>query len=94
MIAALDIPVTSVTKVLSGEHPNVVDVIRDGSVKCVLNTSENRFTGSLRDGFHIRRAAAEQRIPCFTSIDTMRAAVEALASASEYEVATLREYVG
>jgi len=94
MIEALDIPVTSVTKVLSGEHPNVVDVIKDGSVKCVLNTSENRFTGSLRDGFHIRRAAAEQRIPCFTSIDTMRAAVQALATASEYEVATLREYVG
>ncbi|MGE3074331.1 MAG: carbamoyl-phosphate synthase large subunit [Dehalococcoidia bacterium] len=94
MIEALDIPVTSVTKVLSGEHPNVVDVIRDGTVKCVLNTSENRFTGSLRDGFHIRRAAAEQRIPCFTSIDTMRAAVEALASASEYEIATLAEYVG
>jgi len=94
MIEALDLPVTPVTKVLSGNHPNVVDVIMDGSVKCVLNTSENRFTGSLRDGFHIRRAAAEKRIPCFTSIDTMRAAVEALANASEYEVATVREYLG
>jgi carbamoyl-phosphate synthase large subunit len=94
MIEALDIPVTPVTKVLSGNHPNVVDVIMDGSVKCVLNTSENRYTGSLRDGFHIRRAAAEKRIPCFTSIDTMRAAVQALASNSEYEIATLREYVG
>jgi len=93
MIEALDLPVTAVTKVLSGQHPNVVDVIMNGSVKCVLNTSENRFTGSLRDGFHIRRAAAEKRIPCFTSIDTMRAAVQALATASEYEIATLREYV-
>jgi len=94
MIEALDLPVTPVTKVLSGRHPNVVDVITDGSVKCVLNTSENRFTGSLRDGFHIRRAAADARIPCFTSIDTMRAAVQALATASEYEVATVREYLG
>jgi len=94
MIEALDIPVTSVTKVLSGNHPNVVDVIMDGSVACVLNTSENRFTGSLRDGFHIRRAAAEKRIPCFTSIDTMRAAVDALAAAADYEIATVREYVG
>ena len=94
MIEALDIPVTSVTKVLSGNHPNVVDVIMDGSVACVLNTSENRFTGSLRDGFHIRRAAAEKRIPCFTSIDTMRAAVGALAAAADYEIATVREYVG
>lgn len=32
----------------------------------------------LRDGFYIRRAAAEKRIPCFTSLDTARVAVEAL----------------
>jgi carbamoyl-phosphate synthase large subunit len=93
MIEALDIPVTSVTKILSGTHPNVVDVISDGSVQCVINTSENRFTGSLRDGFHIRRAAAEKRIPCITSIDTARAAVQALTNAADYSVATLREYV-
>ncbi len=93
MVEALNIEVTPVTKVLSGEHPNVVDIIMDGSVQCVINTSENRYTGSLRDGFHIRRAAAEKRIPCFTSIDTARAAVTALVTASEYEVATLREYV-
>ena len=37
--------------------------------------------------------AAEKRIPCFTSIDTMRAAVQALATNSDYEIATLREYV-
>ena len=94
MIQALNLPVTPVTKVLSGNHPNVVDVIMDGSVQAVLNTSENRFTGSLRDGFHIRRAAAQKRIPCFTSIDTARAAVQALTANSEFQVATLREYVG
>ncbi len=94
MIEALGMDVTSVTKVLSGGHPNVVDVIMDGTVQGVINTSENRFTGSLRDGFHIRRAAAEKRIPCFTSIDTARAAIQALANPSDYDVATLREYVG
>ena len=94
MIEALGVPVTAVTKVLTGEHPNVVDVIVDGTVQCVINTPEGRMTGSLRDGFHIRRAAADKRIPCFTSIDTARAAIEALTSAAEYEVATLAEYVG
>ena len=93
-IAALGLPVTPVTKVLSGSHPNVVDVSQDGSVQCVINIAEGRFTGSLRDGFHIRRAAAEKRIPCFTSIDTARAAIEALTSAAEYNVETLAEYVG
>ncbi len=94
MIEALGIPVVPVTKVLSGTHPNVVDVIMDGTVQCVINTPEGRFTGSLRDGFHIRRSAAERRIPCVTALDTAAAAIEALASAAEYEVATLAEYVG
>jgi carbamoyl-phosphate synthase large subunit len=93
-IEALGLPVTMVTKVLSGGHPNVVDVIQDGTVQCVINLPEGRFTGSLRDGFHIRRAAAEKRIPCFTSIDTARVAIAALANGASYDVATLREYVG
>ncbi|MGE5594866.1 MAG: carbamoyl-phosphate synthase large subunit, partial [Hyphomicrobiales bacterium] len=94
MIGALGLPVTRVTKVLTGAHPNVVDVINDGTVQCVINSPEGRFTGSLRDGFHIRRAAAEKRIPCFTSLDTARVAIEALTHNAEFDVATLREYLG
>ncbi len=93
MIQALGLPVTVITKVLTGDHPNVVDVVRDGTVQCVINTPEGRLTGTLRDGFYIRRAAAEKRIPCFTSIDTARAAVEALSRQAEYDIATLAEYV-
>ena len=93
MLEALGIPATVVTKVLSGTHPNVVDVIQDGTVGCVLNTSEGRLTGSLRDGFHIRRAAAEKRIPCFTSIDTARAAIQTMSGTATPEVARLDEYV-
>jgi carbamoyl-phosphate synthase large subunit len=79
MLEASGMPVTRITKKLGEGHPNVVDVIRDGTVKGVVNT----ITGgeaSLRDGFHIRRAAAEKQVPCFTSLDTVRAAVEALSS--------------
>lgn len=93
MLGGMGIEVTPVTKVLSGSHPNVVDVIQDGSVQCVINTPEGRMTGSLRDGFHIRRAAAEKRIPCFTSIDTARAAIGALGQHATYNVARLDEYV-
>ncbi len=93
IIEALGLPVTTVTKILTGEHPNVVDVIREGTVQFVINTPEGRMTGSLRDGFYIRRAAAEARIPCFTSIDTARAAIQALQQAADYGVETLREYV-
>ncbi len=97
MISALGLPVKEVTKRLQG-HPNVLDIINDGSVSCVVNTPEGRFTGTLRDGFYIRRAAAEKRIPCFTSIDTARAAVDALIAATRrdgaaaYSVRPLHEY--
>jgi carbamoyl-phosphate synthase large subunit len=92
MLEATGLPVTRITKKLSEGHPNVVDVIRDGTVKGVVNT----ITGgeaSLRDGFHIRRAAAEKQVPCFTSLDTVRAAVEALSNPNQtYLVQPLPEY--
>ncbi len=94
MIAALGLPVEQVTKRLSEGHPNVVDVIRDRTVHGVVNIPEGRVTGTLRDGFHIRRAAAEQRIPCFTSLDTARAAADALlAGAQTYTIQPLRAYL-
>jgi carbamoyl-phosphate synthase large subunit len=43
----------------------------------VVNTVSETAV-AIRDGFEIRRAAAEKRIPCFTSLDTARAAVESL----------------
>ncbi len=91
LIDGLGIPVQRVTKLLAG-HPNVVDVIRDGTVRAVINTLEGGRDEPLRDGFHIRRAATEQRMPCFTSLDTARAAIDALSAPSAYDVRPLSEY--
>ena len=92
-IRGLGIEVVTVPKRLSEGHPNVVDVITDGTVDAVINT----VTGDrdvLQDGFHIRRAAVDMRIPCFTSLDTARAAVESLANGSAgYNVKPLRRYL-
>ena len=78
MLTAIGLVVEHVPKRLDQGHPNVVDMIRAGDVDVVINTPEGGRTTTLRDGFHIRRAAAEKRIPSFTSVDTFRAAVEAL----------------
>ena len=94
MIEGLGLPVEQVTKRLREGHPNVVDVIRDGTVDGVINIPEGRMTGTLRDGFHFRRAAAEQRIPCFTSLDTARAVVDAqLAGDQAYTIQPLSAYL-
>jgi len=92
MISAMGVPVNMTTKKLSEGHPNVVDVIDDGSVSAVVNT----ISGApqvMRDGFYIRRAAVEKQIPCFTSLDTARAAAESLSiEPAAYDIATISEY--
>lgn len=92
MIEAAGLPVKMISKKLSEGHPNVIDIINDGTVNGVVNT----ITGGripLRDGFHIRRAAAEKRIPCFTSLDTARAAAEALVNGGQiYSAQPLSTY--
>ncbi|MDO8751302.1 MAG: carbamoyl-phosphate synthase large subunit [Dehalococcoidia bacterium] len=93
MILALGIEVTMITKRLGEGHPNVVDVINDGTVDAVVNTV-TQSTVTLRDGFEIRRAAVERRIPCFTSLDTARAAVESLLhGAAAYSVRPAHVYL-
>ena len=93
MIGAMGAPVTMITKKLSEGHPNVVDVINDGLVNGVVNTV-SEAASAIRDGFYIRRAAAEKRIPCFTSLDTARAAVESLLIGSgTYSIKRSDEYL-
>ena len=93
MISAMGFPVTMTTKKLSEGHPNVVDVIDDGSVGAVINTLSG-VSDVLRDGFYIRRAAVEHQIPCFTSLDTARAAVESMLTGnSAYAIGTTSDYL-
>ncbi len=75
-----------------GGDPDVIDLIRSGQIDMVINTPE-QISSNIRDGFHIRRAAAEQRIPCFTSIDTAHHAVGAMVEGeADYNVAPLPDY--
>ena len=93
MIDAMGVPVTMTTKKLSEGHPNVVDIIEDGSVGAVVNTV-TEVSSVLRDGYFIRRAAAERQVPCFTSLDTARAAVESLlVKGGNYSVLSTQEYL-
>ncbi len=92
MIRNMGITVAEVPYLQSEQHPDVVDVIVDGTVDAVVNTVTGDMA-TLQDGFEIRRAAVEQRIPCFTSLDTARAAVESLASGDTgYNVKPLPVY--
>jgi carbamoyl-phosphate synthase large subunit len=92
MIEGVGLPVTVITKKLGEGHPNVIDIITDHTVSGIVNT----ITGGrvpLRDGFQIRRAATERRIPCFTSLDTAQAALKVLLRGSQiYSALPLPDY--
>jgi carbamoyl-phosphate synthase large subunit len=93
LFEAVKLPIELVTWKLGEGYPDVVDVIREGRVHGVVNTMTGNRT-PLRDGFEIRRAAAEHRVPCFTSLDTARAVAESLSERGRnYSVRPLSEYV-
>ena len=59
----------------------------------VINTLSDVAT-TMRDGFHIRRAATERRIPCYTSLDTARVVLESFLTGSKsYNVESLDVYL-
>ena len=64
--------VRSVDKISDETDYNVIDVIRKGKVNYVVNTMSTTRSAT-QDGFMIRRVAAENNIPCFTSLDTANA---------------------
>jgi len=82
------------------EGPTVLDVITGGEVDLVLNTMSNIYENPsedggpvIKDGFEIRRAAVERRIPCLTSLDTAAALLESAAEAApEMDVRTIEEW--
>ncbi|HEX6988080.1 MAG TPA: carbamoyl-phosphate synthase large subunit [Bacillota bacterium] len=75
-------------------RPNVLDALRDGRVGLVVNTYTHGRRPE-RDGFRIRREAAERGIPCLTSLDTAWALARVLAAGGlpwAAQVRSLQEY--
>ena len=90
-LAAHGIAVEAVRRIGEGS-PDVVDAITTGQVQAIINTMQGG--GPMKDGFEIRRAAVEARIPCLTSLDTAREFVTSLEGPPlrDLGVAPLTEY--
>jgi carbamoyl-phosphate synthase large subunit len=93
LIESNNMTVTTTGKKLGQGSPNVLDIINSGKVIGIINTITGGRT-ALQDGFHIRRAAVERRIPCFTSLDTARAGLRALTHSRQiYNIKPVNEYL-
>jgi len=85
-------PVQMVTKRIGRGHPDMLDVILERTVDCVINTP-GPADKEILDGIEIRRAAVERGVPCITSIDTARTIVDAMANSDAvYTVQPFPEY--
>jgi carbamoyl-phosphate synthase large subunit len=85
-LAAAGIPVTPVNKVAEG-RPHIVDLIKNGEISIIVNTVEEKRT-AVRDSYAIRRAALQERVALYTTLDGARAACSGIEHSKE-----LRAYV-
>jgi len=87
--AGLEVEV--VKKVLEG-RPHVVDVMKNGRVDLVINTTEGMQ--AIADSYQLRRVALLSAIPYYTTVAGAEAAIEAITAlkCGSLEVATLQSY--
>jgi len=75
VIESHKIPVNKVFKISEG-RPHPVDLIINGDVDFVVNTTDDRQT--IKESFPIRRAALQQNVPYVTTLSGAQAAVGAI----------------
>jgi carbamoyl-phosphate synthase large subunit len=63
-------------------RPHIVDMIKNGEISLIVNTVEEKRT-AVRDSYAIRRAALQQRVALFTTLDGARAACAGMEHAEE-----------
>jgi len=85
-LVAAGLGVTAVNKVQEG-RPHIVDMIKNGEISLIVNTVGEKRT-AVRDSYAIRRAALQERVALFTTLDGARAACTGIEQAKE-----LRAYV-
>ncbi len=81
-----------VEKIWEGAE-SIPNLLQLGKINFIINTP-TRGKEANRDGFKIRRLAAESKIPCFTSLDTANAlydAIEDTKTEEELEVVDITE---
>lgn len=69
---------TRLLRKLSEGSSDIVDSLRQGHVNYVINTMELSADHSHRDGYYIRRAAVDNNITVFTSLETVEVLLDVL----------------
>jgi carbamoyl-phosphate synthase large subunit len=86
------VAVQRVAKVYENVRPNIVDLMKNGEIQLVFNTTEG--SRSLADSFSIRRTALMGKIPYYTTTAAALASAQAIAALKDgaLEVRPLQSY--
>ena len=88
LISENKLPVKIVKKVAEG-RPHVVDMMKNGEINLVVNTTEGRQ--SIIDSASIRRTALEEKIYCTTTLEGGRVACSVLRNKEPWSVERLQD---
>jgi len=87
-LKAQGIPCTVVLKVNEG-RPNTVDMIKNGQIQLVINTTEGKQ--AISDSFTLRRQALQHRVTYYTTMAGAKAACYALGELDAGDVVSLQD---
>ena len=90
-IAKSKLPVSVVKKVAEG-RPHIVDMMKNGKVHLIVNTTEGRQ--SILDSASIRRTALDEKIYCTTTLEGGKAVCAVLRNKEPWKVNTLQDLHG
>lgn len=84
--------VESVFKVNEGQRPHVIDIMKNGDLCLMFNTTEGKQ--AILDSYEIRHTALRMRLPYYTTMAASKAAVQALKAlkTGDLEVKKLQDY--
>src|SRR5262249_50615996 len=88
-IGAAGLVVSPVNKVQEG-RPHIVDMIKNGEISMIVNTVEEKRT-AVRDSYMIRRAALQERVALYTTVDGARAACTGMEHSKELQPYVMQE---
>ncbi len=88
-LAAAGLNVTPVNKVQEG-RPHIVDMIKNGEISLIVNTVEEKRV-AVRDSYVIRRAALQERVTLYTTLDGARAACNGMEHSKELRAYVIQE---
>ena len=91
-LRSLGLEVESVFKVNEGQRPHVIDIMKNGEVDLMINTTEGKQ--AILDSYELRNTALTMKLPYYTTMAASKATVQALKAlkSGDLKVKKLQDY--